>query len=111
MATSHWTRVEFSSILGREVRMGRLDPRGAAAVDARFESLISGSFAMLLPTAEDYGLAKRYIGNYATGLRAPDALHLAIAANNQAEAIVTLDRGLLAAGTALGLPMSAGIEG
>jgi predicted nucleic acid-binding protein len=111
MATSHWTRVEFSSILGREVRMGRLDPRGAAAVDARFESLISGSFAMLLPTAEDYGLAKRYIGNYATGLRAADALHLAIAANNQAEAIVTLDRGLLAAGTALGLPMSAGIEG
>lgn len=90
LTTSHWTRVEFSSVLAREVRMGRLDPRDAAAVDARFEALVTASFVVLLPTAEDYGLAKRYIGNYATGLRAPDALHLAVAVNNMAESIFTL---------------------
>ena len=110
LATSHWTRVEFSSVLGREVRMGRLDPRQAAAEDARFENLVGTSFVLLLPTAGDYGLAKRYIGDFSTGLRGPDALHLAVAANNAAEAIYSLDTGLLAAGRAWGLPMSAGIE-
>jgi hypothetical protein len=110
LATSHWTRVEFSSVLGREVRMGRLDPRQAAAEDARFENLVGTSFVLLLPTTADYSLAKRSIGDFSTGLRGPDALHLAVAANNAAEAIYSLDTGLLAAGRAWGLPMSAGIE-
>lgn len=64
---------------------------------------------LLLPTAGDYSLAKRYIGDFSPGVRGFDALHLAVAANNAAEAIYSLDTGLLAAGRAWGLPMSAGI--
>jgi uncharacterized protein len=109
LATSHWTRVEFSSGLGRDVRMGQMQMREASEVDARFEALIMASFRVLTPTVGDYVLAKSYIGNYATGLRAPDALHLAIAANNAAETIYTLDDGMLTAGTVLGLPTSLGI--
>ena len=90
--------------------MGDLDPRDAAATDARFEGLIAASFVVLVPNAQDFVVAKRYLGNYASGLRAPDALHLAVAANNAAETIFTLDRRLVAAGAALGLPMTAGIE-
>jgi predicted nucleic acid-binding protein len=45
LTTSHWTRVEFSSVLAREVRMGRLDPRDAAAVDARFEALVTAALS------------------------------------------------------------------
>ena len=72
--------------------------------------MIADSFSVLLPTEADYGLAKRFVGQSAAGLRAPDALHLAIAANHMANAVYTLDKGLLAAGIALGLPVSAGIE-
>jgi len=41
----------------------------------------------------------------------PTRCHLAIGANNKAESIFTLDKRLLVAGSAWGLPMSAGIEG
>ena len=36
---SHWTRVEFSSLIAREVRMGGLDVRAAARADARFAAI------------------------------------------------------------------------
>ena len=35
-AVSHWTRLEFSSLITREVRMGGLDAQAAAQADARF---------------------------------------------------------------------------
>ena len=109
LTTSHWARVEFSSALGREVRVGRLRPAQAAEVDLRFEALIERSFRLLIPTLADFILAKSYVGDYATGLRAPDALHLAIAANNGAQTIFTLDSGMLRAGIVLGLPTNRGI--
>ena len=89
--------------------MGSLRASQAAEMDARFEALAANSFRLLEPTVSDYVLAKTYIGNFSTGLRAADALHLAIAANNAAESIFTLDIGMLAAGVILGLPTSRGI--
>ncbi|MBX9942500.1 MAG: type II toxin-antitoxin system VapC family toxin [Reyranella sp.] len=109
LAISHWTRVEFSSLLARQVRMGDLKRRAAEAADAQFEAIVAESFLVLLPDADDYNLAKEYLGHYRTGLRAGDALHLAIAHNRRMEAIYSLDKTLLAAGRTLGLPMSAGI--
>ena len=110
LTVSHWTRVEFSSLLAREVRMGGLDARAAARADARFEDMLDESFAVLLPDAGDFDLAKKYLGTPATGLRAGDALHLAIAKNHRARAIYSLDRTLLKAGKLLGLPARAGIR-
>ncbi len=109
LAVSHWTRVEFSSLLARQVRMGDLKRRAAEAADAQFEAIVAESFLVLLPDADDYNLAKEYLGHYRTGLRAGDALHDAIAHNRRMEAIYSLDKTLLAAGRTLGLPMSAGI--
>lgn len=107
MAVSHWTRVEFSSLLAREVRMGGLAPDAATRADAQFESMVDESFAVLLPNGADFDLAKEYLRNFETGLRAGDALHLAIARNHRAEAIHSLDKKLLKAGIALGLPVGA----
>lgn len=106
---SHWTRVEFSSLVAREVRMGGLDARSATQADGRFEAMIDASFTVLLPTADDFSLAKQYLGKFATGLRAGDALHLAVAKNHGAEAIYSLDKTLLKAGEILDLPVSMGI--
>jgi predicted nucleic acid-binding protein len=67
--------------------------------------LIASTFLTLLPTGADFDLARRFLRNYETGLRSGDALHLAIASNHGAEAIYSLDRGLLRAGRHLGLPV------
>jgi hypothetical protein len=64
--------------------MSVLDAAAGARADARFEAMVDASFAVLLPNADDFGLAKRYLGKFNTGLRAGDALHLAIAGNRQA---------------------------
>ena len=107
---SHWTRVEFSSLLAREVRMGELDADTAARADAKFEAVVEESFSVVLPNADDFGLAKEYLGRFETGLRAGDALHLAIARNNRAQVIYSLDKTLLRAGKLLGLRVSMGIQ-
>src|SRR3989442_10195977 len=110
LATSHWTRLEFSSLLAREVRMGGLEWRAALAADAQFEAVATESFLILMPSVKDFELAKEYLQRYETGLRAGDALHLAIASNHGAKSIYTLDKGLLKAGSRLGLPMRTGIR-
>lgn len=107
---SHWIRVEFSSLIAREVRMGRLDAQAATQADARFEFMVDHSFAVLLPNADDFSLARQYLGKSETGLRAGDAFHLAIASNHRAGMIYSLDRTLLKAGITLGLPVSMGIQ-
>lgn len=108
LAVSHWTRVEFSSLVAREVRMRSLDAQAAAEADANFETMLKHSFEIVVPTPADFAIAKDYLLRFETGLRAGDALHLAIAANRRAGAIYTLDRPLAKAGKILGLPMSTG---
>jgi uncharacterized protein len=110
LAISHWTKIEFSSLVARKVRTRELDPEAAEHADARFEIMASDAFAVFLPNANDFGLAKRYLGNFETGLRAGDALHLAIAANRHASAIYSLDRKLMRAGKILDLPVRMGIR-
>ena len=109
MAVSHWTRVEFSSLLAREVRMGGLSAEAACEADARFESMVKESFTVILPNSKDFDLAKEYLGRHETGLRAGDALHLAVTKNHGAEAMFSLDKALLRAGQILGVQVSEGI--
>jgi uncharacterized protein len=109
-AVSHWTRVEFSSLLAREVRIGGLDIKAALDADAQFEVMVEESFVVFAPNADDFGLAKRYLLRFETGLRAGDALHLAIASNHRAAAIYSLDKRLLQAGEILHLPVSSGVR-
>lgn len=109
-ANSHWTRVEFSSILARVVRMGGMEGRTAAQTETGLEAMLIESFSVILPAADDFNLAKQYLGRFDSGLRAGDAFHLAIARNRHAQAIYSLDKVLFKAGTKLGRPVSMGIE-
>jgi predicted nucleic acid-binding protein len=110
LTVSHWARVEFSSLLAREVRMDRLAAEDAVEADARFEGLLQQSFLILLPNADDFTLAKEFLGNHQSGLRAGDALHLAVASNHRVEAVYSLDKTMIKAGNKLGLPVSSGIR-
>jgi predicted nucleic acid-binding protein len=111
LAISHWARVEFSSVLARDVRMGAIEAQAAIELDAQFEMTVTRSFVVLLPDKDDFDLCKRYLQRFDSNLRAGDALHLAIANNRDARAFYTLDRKLLRAGKLLGLPVATGIQG
>ena len=108
LTTGHWTRVEFASLLAREVRMGGLDASTAREAGSRFEAMIDESFVVLLPNRDDFDRAREWLGHFETGLRAGDALHLAIAWNRGSDAIYSLDKRMIAAGKTLGLRTSAG---
>ena len=110
LATSHWTRAEFSSLVARDVRMKLIDAARATNLDSSFEAAIAQSFTLFTPTVEDIELCKRYLQRYETGLRAGDALHLAVAKNNNAQAIYSLDDRMIRAGKLLGMPVSRGIR-
>ena len=109
LAVSHWTRVEFASLLAREVRMGNLDVTAARKAGVRFETMVEESFIALLPNRDDFDRATEWLGRFETGLRAGDALHLAIAGNRQAEVVYSLDKAMITAGKTLGVPTSPGI--
>lgn len=110
LSTSHWARVEFCSGIARDVRMKVMTGGDAAIAIADFESKMSPGFSLLPITARDCELARDLLQHYETGLRAGDALHLAIASNNNAQAIYSLDDKMIRAGQLLGLPVSRGIR-
>jgi hypothetical protein len=76
-----------------------------------FDALADDSLHVLSPSAADFDLARDFVAEFATGLRGPDALHLAIARNNGVEEVLTLDDGLLFAARKLKLKARRGVKG
>lgn len=107
-AISHWVRVEFAAMLARDVRLGTISPEQTAAWGSTFESMASRSFVVLLPEAADFDLARSLVGNARSGLRGPDALHLAIARNHGATVFYSLDKQLFGIARSLGLAVNSG---
>ena len=105
LAISYWTNVEFASLLARDVRMGNINLKTARRVQERF--LQDAEFYQVLsPTSEDFQEAMRLLLPHTDlGLRGPDAFHLAIA-KRRGLTLYTLDKPLLRAAEALGVPAS-----
>lgn len=97
LAISDWTLTEFASAMGIKVRDKGLKPDQAHKACALMENLATDSLKVITPTHRDYGKASEYLGHHALGLRAGDALHLAIAQNEDVECLYTFDRRLIAA--------------
>lgn len=110
LAISQWTRVEFASVIARDVRMKAIDRTMARKLIDEFDVLAEGSLHMLIPGATDFFLARDFVAEFSTRLRGPDALHLAIARNNDAEEILTLDDDLLFAAKVLKIKARRGIR-
>ncbi|MDT8439563.1 MAG: type II toxin-antitoxin system VapC family toxin [Wenzhouxiangellaceae bacterium] len=102
---SEWGQLEFASVVARLVRMRQMQSEHATVCIDQLSRLLSHSFRMLVPEARDFRLAGDYLQQFDTGLRAGDALHLAIATNRCAQTIFTLDKGMIRAGRRLGLPV------
>lgn len=104
LAVSKWAAVEFASLTSRDVRMGALTVGQGRRLIAEFDSMVAASLVVLIPNGNDFDLAQEYVANFATQLRGPDALHLAVAHNNGVEFIATLDDGMLSAAKKLKVP-------
>jgi uncharacterized protein len=102
LTISDWVVSEFSSALSLKLRTKQMSEEKRADALAAFARL-TADFLVVLPVSTlHFGVAARFADRYELGLRAGDALHLAVAAESGAT-IYTLDQRLAAAGPALGV--------
>ena len=98
---SLWTVTEFSAALAMKMRMGVIDALERSRISSKFAELQSLTWTTLEIRPGHYTDAAMFAGQPGVALRAGDALHIAIAATAGAQ-LLTMDKGLAAAATALG---------
>ncbi|MBU1325847.1 MAG: type II toxin-antitoxin system VapC family toxin [Alphaproteobacteria bacterium] len=90
---SGWTRVEFAAALRFKQATGQIDGAGRERAAAQFARIESYGLTLWPVSVADYEEAARMAAADALPLRAPDALHFAMAWRRGAT-LCTLDAGL-----------------
>jgi uncharacterized protein len=102
LVISDWVRAEFAAALSIKLRTGGLEGSHRADALTMFTRLCNDNLTVMPVSRVQFRMAARFADQYALGLRAGDALHLAICAE-QGTTICTLDRRLSEAASALGI--------
>jgi uncharacterized protein len=102
LAISDWVVTEFSAALSIKLRSRSITPTHRAAVLSKFAALATESFDILSVSTLQFRNAAHFADQFRLGLRAGDALHLAICADHGAT-LCTLDRIQSRAGPSLGV--------
>jgi uncharacterized protein len=100
---SQLVEVELFSALSRRVRMREISQENARGIVEQFQAdLDSGFYTSIALEPVHYNLAREWVGRFDTPLRTLDALHLAIAAENNL-CLVTADEALTGSAEAFGV--------
>ena len=99
---SDWVVAEFSAALSVKLRSNRIYAEAQERALARLADLITSEFECLPVTREHFRQAAAFCNRSFVGLRAGDALHLAIAASSTLK-LCTRDRLQAEAGAGLGV--------
>jgi predicted nucleic acid-binding protein len=107
IVVSDLAAAEFASAIARLVRIGDATADGARATFATFDAWTSRASGRAETTSSDIGSAAAFIRRLDLTLRAPDAIHIAIAQRIGAD-LLTFDRQMAAGARALGTNLIAG---
>lgn len=103
LAISTWTQTEFFSAISLKVRTAQISRDQADTALRAFQEIADESLTIFLPSGKAYKHSLELLTNFDSGLRAGDALHLAIAREHHA-ILVTLDQLMLDAAKSSGIP-------
>ena len=97
-----WTRTEFVSAAGIMARRGDISPTLHHEGLSRFDRFVTARLAVEAIETTDFDRAQYWIGDVRSGLRAGDALHLAVCARLNAQ-LSTADETLAKAASTVGV--------
>jgi len=103
LVVSEWAITEFSSAAAMKVRTGAIAPALAKQARTRFLEFAQDHCSIAVPQRAEFHRAAELAGDVNLGLRAGDALHLAIAEASNAEGILCLDEAMAAGARMMGL--------
>lgn len=103
VAVSDWSLVEFASAASMKVRSGSVTAKAARAAIEQAQTFVRAFCTVATPREEEFRRATELAGDSSTGLRAGDALHLAIAEGLGAGTILCSDDAMAQGARALGM--------
>jgi len=106
LVSADWCAAEFASAIAIKQRSGQLRPVHAKTAHAAFEELAAGGLRLLPVSREAFYRAADLSRPHRDGLRAGDALHLAVAMEAGAEALAGLDKMMNSGARRLGLRLA-----
>lgn len=95
LVISIWTVTEFTSAIGMKVRLKEFSDEAGKKAIKIFKEAFQNNITVFPLEDADFNLAAEYLTEFSLGLRAGDALHLAIAQRQNAKKFFTFDQKLL----------------